>query len=268
MNRVVLGLSYAGTNYLGWQSQRGGNTVQDRLEEALRLFSGLPNGERVVTNCTGRTDSGVHALMQVVHFDTTLQRETFSWIRGVNRYLPNDIAVQWARTMPQQFHCRASALSRRYAYIVLQSPMRPSLEQGRAGWSHLPLNLQAMQEAAQVLLGTHDFSSFRAAQCQALSPVKCLLRADISQRGSYFRFDFEANAFLHHMIRNIMGCLITVGRGDKPAAWASELLAAKKREFSAPTFSPDGLYFLGPTYAPEWGLPARTVAFDWLPLQA
>ena len=131
MPRVALGLSYHGSAYLGWQSQPEGNTVQDKLEEALRLFSGLSKGQRVVTNCTGRTDSGVHALMQVVHFDTPLDRELFSWMRGVNRFLPRDIAVQWAQVVPPEFHCRAQALSRRYAYIVLQSPMRPSLEQGR-----------------------------------------------------------------------------------------------------------------------------------------
>jgi tRNA pseudouridine38-40 synthase len=265
MPRVALGLSYRGSSYLGWQSQPGGNTVQDKLEEALRLFSGLPQGERVITNCTGRTDSGVHALMQVVHFDTPLEREPFSWMRGTNRFLPDDIAVQWAQAVLPEFHCRAQALSRRYAYIVLQSPMRPSLEQGRVGWSHLPLDLQAMQQAAQLLLGEHDFSSFRAAQCQALSPVKNLMRADVSQRGAYFRFDFEANAFLHHMIRNMMGSLLTVGRGDQPVAWIRETLQAKKREFAAPTFSPDGLYFLGPTYDAKWGLPDRTAAFDWLP---
>jgi tRNA pseudouridine38-40 synthase len=266
MPRIALGLAYNGSAYLGWQSQIGGNTVQDKLEEALRLFSGLSKDQRVVTNCTGRTDAGVHALMQVVHFDTPFEREPFSWMRGVNRFLPDDIAVQWAQEMPPEFHCRAQALTRRYAYIVLQSNMRPSIEQGRVGWSHLPLSLSAMQQAAQLLIGEHDFSSFRAAQCQALSPVKHLLRAQISQRGAYFRFDFEANAFLHHMIRNLMGCLLTIGRGDKPVAWASQVLAARKREFSAPTFSPDGLYFLGPTYAPQWGLPQRTAAFDWLPL--
>lgn len=266
MPRIALALSYCGSRYLGWQSQLGGNTVQDRLEEALRLFSGFAENERVVTNCTGRTDSGVHALMQVVHFDTPLKRAPFSWMRGVNRFLPDDIAVQWAQEMPQAFHCRAQALTRRYAYIVMQSPMRPSIEQGRVGWSHLPLSLPAMQEAAQLLLGSHDFSSFRAAQCQALSPIKTLLRADVNRRGAYYRFDFEANAFLHHMIRNIMGCLISIGRGDRPIEWVTEVLAARKREFSAPTFSPDGLYFLGPTYAPEWNVPARTVAFDWLPL--
>ena len=266
MSRVALGLSYSGSAYLGWQSQLGGTTVQDKLEEALRLFSGFAADQRVITNCTGRTDSGVHALMQVVHFDTPLERESFSWMRGVNRFLPNDIAVQWAQVMPPEFHCRASALTRRYCYIVLQSAMRPSIEQRRVGWQHLPLSLPAMQEAAKQLLGSHDFSSFRASQCQSLSPIKTLLRADISQRGAYFRFDFEANAFLHHMIRNLMGCLLTIGRGDQPISWASDVLAARKREFSAPTFSPDGLYFLGPTYAPHWGLPERTAAFDWLPL--
>ena len=266
MPRIALGLSYAGSAYLGWQSQAGGNTVQDKLEEALRLFCGLPSGQRVITNCTGRTDSGVHALMQVVHFDTPIDREPFSWMRGVNRFLPDDIAVQWAQEMTPEFHCRAQALSRRYAYIVLQSPMRPSIDSQRVGWQHLPLSLSAMQNAAQLLIGEHDFSSFRASQCQALSPIKHLMRLDISQRGVYYRFDFEANAFLHHMIRNIMGCLLTIGRGDKDVIWASDVLAAKKREFSAPTFSADGLYFLGPTYAAEWGLPERTAAFDWLPL--
>jgi tRNA pseudouridine38-40 synthase len=266
MTRVALGLSYSGTAYHGWQSQKGGNTVQDKLEEALREFCALPLGERVITNCTGRTDSGVHALMQVVHFDTPLDRDTFSWMRGVNRFLPDDIAVQWAQVMPQEFHCRAQALTRRYAYIVLQSSMRPSLEQGRAGWTHLPLNLQAMKEAASILLGEHDFSSFRASQCQALSPIKTLLRASLSQRGAYYRVDFEATAFLHHMIRNIMGCLILIGQGQQPPEWMREVLNAKNRNTAAPTFSPDGLYFLGPTYAPDWNLPERTAAFDWLPL--
>jgi tRNA pseudouridine38-40 synthase len=266
MPRIALGLSYSGTAYLGWQSQPQGQTVQDKLEEALRQFCALPMDERVVTNCTGRTDAGVHALMQVVHFDTPLEREPFSWMRGVNRFLPDDISVQWAQAVPSEFHCRAQALTRRYAYIALQSPMRPSVEQGRVGWTHHPLDLTAMQIAARSLLGEHDFSSFRAAQCQALSPIKTLLRADVSQRGAYFRFDFEASAFLHHMIRNIMGSLMVIGQGSKPPQWMQEVLAAKKREFAAPTFAPDGLYFLGPTYAEHWNLPTSTPAFDWLPL--
>jgi tRNA pseudouridine38-40 synthase len=266
MPRIALGLSYSGTGYLGWQSQLGGRTVQDELESALRQFSGLSASERVVTNCTGRTDAGVHALMQVVHFDTTLQREAFSWMRGTNRFLPPDIAIQWAKEMPADFHCRAAAKTRRYAYIVVSSAMRPSLETGRVGWSHLPLSLGKMQQAAQLLLGEHDFSSFRAAQCQALSPIKTLLRAEIMQRGAYYRFDFEANAFLHHMIRNIMGCLITIGKGHQSVDWILHVLNAKRRSVAAATFSADGLYFLGPTYESHWGLPERTAAFDWLPL--
>jgi tRNA pseudouridine38-40 synthase len=263
--RIALGLSYAGQGYLGWQSQTGGNTIQDKLEAALAAFSGLAKGERVITNCAGRTDAGVHALMQVVHFDTTLERDLFSWVRGTNSYLPSNIAVQWARAMPAEFHSRGSAIARRYAYVLLESAVRPSVEAGRVGWMHRPLTLANMQLAAQYLIGENDFSSFRAAQCQALSPVKTMRRIEISQRGPYWHFEFEASAFLHHMIRNIMGCLITIGQGQQPPQWMAQVLAARSRKAAAPTFSPDGLYFLGPVYEPQWGLPDRTAAYDWLP---
>ncbi len=265
MPRIALGLSYAGQGYLGWQSQTGGNTIQDKLEAALAAFCGLAKGERVITLCAGRTDSGVHGLMQVVHFDTALERDAFSWVRGTNSYLPPDIAVQWARAMPAQFHSRGSAIARRYAYVLLESPVRPSVEAGRVGWMHHPLTLSNMQLAAQYLIGESDFSSFRAAQCQALSPVKTMRCIEISQRGPYWRFEFEASAFLHHMIRNIMGCLITIGQGQQPPEWMAQVLAARSRKVAAPTFSPDGLYFLGPVYEPHWGLPERTPAYDWLP---
>ncbi|MBQ6656949.1 MAG: tRNA pseudouridine(38-40) synthase TruA [Ottowia sp.] len=259
--RIALGLNYAGSNYLGWQSQPEGRTVQDVLEAALARFA----GERVRTLCAGRTDTGVHALGQVVHFDSSVQREEFSWVRGVNAFLPPDVAVQWARVAPDGFHARSCALSRRYSYLLLQSRVRGALEARRAGWSFRPLDGAAMREAAQLLLGEHDFSSFRAAGCQAPSPVKTLLRLDISQCGAYWRFDFEGNAFLHHMIRNIMGCLVAVGQGLKPPQWMGEVLAARRRSAAWSTFSADGLYFLGPRYAPEWGMPERTPAFDWLP---
>ncbi len=265
MPRIALGLSYAGQGYLGWQSQTGGNTIQDKLEAALAAFSGLSKGGRVVTNCAGRTDAGVHGLMQVVHFDTALERDLSSWVRGTNSYLPKDIAVQWARAMPVDFHSRGSAVARRYAYVLLESAVRPSLEAGRVGWVHRPLSLLNMQQAVPYLLGENDFSSFRAAQCQALSPVKTMRRIDISQRGAYWRFEFDATAFLHHMIRNIMGCLMAIGQGQQPPEWMGEVLAARSREAAAPTFSPDGLYFLGPVYEPKWGLPDRTAAYDWLP---
>ncbi len=265
MPRVALGLSYAGQAYLGWQSQTGGNTIQDKLEAALAAFSGLPKGERVVTLCAGRTDAGVNGLAQVVHFDTPLERDISSWVRGTNSYLPKDIAVQWARLVPDDFHCRGSAIARRYAYVLLESMVRPSIEAGKVGWVHRPMSLEPMQLAAQYLLGEQDFSSFRAAQCQALSPVKTMRHISISQRGAYWRFEFEASAFLHHMIRNIMGCLITVGQGSQPPEWVAQVLAARSRKVAAPTFSPDGLYFLGPVYEPKWGLPDHVAAYDWLP---
>jgi tRNA pseudouridine38-40 synthase len=260
--RVALGISYNGQAYDGWQSQLSGRTVQDQLEKALGKFT---SEERVTTLCAGRTDAGVHGLMQVVHFDTLLDRTPYAWVRGTNSFLPRDIAVQWAYFVPDEFHCRASALSRRYAYILLESEVRPSLDASRVGWVFHPLDMGTMQEAAQLLLGEHDFTSFRASACQALSPVKNLLRIEIARRGAYWRFEFEANAFLHHMIRNIMGCLVAIGQGKHPPGWIAEVLAARSRDAAAPTFSPDGLYFLGPRYDARWGLPDRTPAYDWLP---
>lgn len=262
LTRVALGVSYNGRAYDGWQSQPGGRTVQDHLEQALTRFSGR---DTVKTLCAGRTDAGVHGLMQVVHFDSLLERAENAWVRGTNSFLPDNIAVQWARHVPQSFHARASARSRRYAYVLLESPVRPSVDAGQVGWVFRPLALEPMLQAAQALLGEHDFTSFRASQCQAHSPVKHLMRVDIVRRASYWRFEFEASAFLHHMIRNIMGCLIAIGSGNRPAAWMAEVLQARSRDAAAPTFSPDGLYFLGPVYDAAWGLPERTPAFDWLP---
>ncbi|HSN79552.1 MAG TPA: tRNA pseudouridine(38-40) synthase TruA [Rhodoferax sp.] len=259
--RIALGVSYHGGHYQGWQSQPSRQTVQDQLEKALGRFV----NHRVSTLCAGRTDAGVHGLMQVVHFDTPLDRPEASWVRGPNALLPRDIAVQWARAVPKSFHCRASAVSRRYAYVVLQSPVRPSLDQGRVGWVHRPLQLELMQQAAQQLIGEHDFTSFRASACQALSPVKNMLRIVISRRGAYWRFEFEANAFLHHMIRNIMGCLLYIGGQRQPVEWMQQVMQARDRDAAAPTFSPDGLYFLGPRYEPHWGLPEVSPLLDGLP---
>ena len=264
--RVALGLSYAGQTYEGWQSQPNGCTVQDHLEAALSSFATQP----VRTLCAGRTDSGVHGLMQVVHFDTPIHRDMQSWVRGTNTTLPSDIAVQWAQEVPDSFHARGSALSRRYAYIVLQSPVRPSLEAGRVGWVYRPMHIEPMQEAAQCLLGEHDFTSFRASSCQALSPVKNIMYIGIQRIGqsedsAYWRFDFQASAFLHHMIRNLMGCFVAIGQGLQPPDWMQAVLQARSRKVAAPTFSPDGLYFLGPVYDSAWGLPMRTAVYDSLP---
>jgi len=263
VRRIALGLSYSGQAYEGWQSQLSGQTLQDALERALAQFTQVP----IRTLCAGRTDTGVHALQQVVHFDCEIERDDISWVRGTNRYLPKDMAVEWAKEVPESFHARRSALTRRYAYWLLNSPVRPSLGHERVGWVFRPLNLERMQRAAQTLLGTHDFSSFRAAQCQSPTPIKTLLQADVSERKlsadrSYFCFEFEANAFLHHMIRNIVGCLVSVGQDNHPVQWIEEVLNAKNRAQAAPTFAPDGLYFLGPTYDPSYSV-ARVNA-NWV----
>jgi tRNA pseudouridine38-40 synthase len=259
--RIALGVSYGGQAYQGWQSQASGLTVQDRLEAALQQFS----QQRLSTLCAGRTDAGVHALMQVVHFDTDVLRDAHAWVRGTNSYLPRDIAVEWAMPVSDAFHCRASAASRRYAYVLRQSEIRPTVDAGRVGWTFYPLDGEAMQESASYIMGEHDFSSFRASQCQAQSPVKHLQAISITQRGAYWRFEFEANAFLHHMIRNIMGCLLQIGQGKRPPSWMHQVLLARDRNAAAPTFSPSGLYFLGPRYPAEFNIPDRTPAYDWLP---
>jgi len=263
--RIALGVAYRGQDYHGWQSQPDGRTVQDALERALAEFIGLPKGETVTTLCAGRTDAGVHALNQVVHFDAPVAREEFSWVRGTNRYLPEDIAVQWARAVEPGFHARNDARGRRYAFLVRESAVRPALEAGLCGWVFRPLDLDAMRAAAALLVGEHDFSSFRSSQCQALSPVKHLRRIDIARIGDYWRFDFEANAFLHHMVRNLMGVLVTVGGGTQPADWAGDILAHRNRTLAPPTFPAAGLYFLGPRYDPHLAIPERTSAHDWLP---
>jgi len=259
--RLALGISYNGQAYDGWQSQPSGRTVQNHLEAALSRFA----AQRVATVCAGRTDAGVHGLMQVVHLDTDIRREDFSWVRDTNTFLPPDIAVEWARPVPDAFHARNSARARRYAYVLREAPVRPSVEAGRVGWVFRPLDQQAMEAAAAHLVGEHDFTSFRASACQSPTPVKTLHAIRISRRGPYWRFDFQANAFLHHMIRNLMGSLLVVGQGQQPPDWMREVLAARSRDAASPTFSPDGLYFLGPVYEDHWGLPAEVPAYHWLP---
>ena len=258
--RLALGIGYRGTAYQGWQSQPGGRTVQDQLELALSRFADRP----LHTLCAGRTDAGVHALNQVVHLDAPVERAAFSWVRGTNRYLPADIAVQWCRPVGDDFHARASARGRRYAYVLLESPVRPALETGMSGWVFRPLDGEAMRAAAAPLLGEHDFSAFRSSECQAPSPVKTLRALAIERRGAYWRFDFDGDAFLHHMVRNLMGCLVAVGSGTRPVGWLAEVLASRSRARASPTFAPDGLYFVGPYYDARHGIPERTPAFDWL----
>ncbi len=269
--RVALGVAYRGQGYQGWQSQPGGRTVQDVLEHALTRFvgDGLAPGQRITTWCAGRTDAGVHGMNQVVHLDPPVDRDPFSWVRGTNRFLPPDVAVQWAQPVAADFHARNSARGRRYRFVVLESAVRPALEAGQCGWVFRPLDGDAMRAAAAALLGTHDFSSFRAADCQSSTPVKTLRAVDIQFRGrplaGYWRFDFDSNAFLHHMVRNLMGCLVAIGSGRHGPGWMAEVLAARNRAVAAPTFPPDGLYFVGPYYDPAHGIPAHTPAQDWIP---
>ena len=261
LRRLALGVSFRGTAYHGWQSQADGLTIQDALERALSAFAARPT----VTVCAGRTDAGVHGLNQVVHVDTPIERDSHSWLRGCNRYLPMDIAVQWCRPVDAGFHARFSARGRRYRFIVLESPVRPALERGVCGWVFRPLDANAMRAAAECLIGTHDYSSFRASGCQAKTPVKTLRRIGIERCGAYWRFDFDGNAFLHHMVRNIVGCLVAVGSGREKPGWMAEVLAARCRDAAAPTFPPDGLYFVGPYYDAAHEIPEHTPAMDWVP---
>ena len=249
--RIALGVEYFGSSFHGWQSQTNGGTVQDALQAALGEIAGQPIG----VICAGRTDAGVHASHQVVHFDAPVERPLTAWVRGVNSALPQEVAVRWAQPVNAEFHARFSARGRRYRYLLLNRPQRPGLWSGRVGWFHGPLALAPMQAAARGLVGEHDFSAFRAAGCQAKTPVKTLWRADVCQQGNLFIFDFEASAFLHHMVRNLVGSLVYIGKGTQSPDWIAELLQARDRKQAAPTFSPDGLYFRGPIYEPHWGLP-------------
>ncbi|MVW71243.1 tRNA pseudouridine(38-40) synthase TruA [Bordetella sp. 15P40C-2] len=252
MPRIALGVAYDGSPWQGWQTQPHRQTVQDTLEAALGRFAGIDG--IVPTLCAGRTDTGVHAAMQVVHLDTTLSRRAESWVRGVNAFLPPSIAVQWAQPVDEAFHARFSARSRTYVYLLWCGRVRPPLWAGRAGWCFQPLDVEAMRQAASTLLGEHDFSSFRSSQCQATSPVRTLHQLDIEERGPFLVFTLRANAFLHHMVRNLMGALLQIGQGREPVTWLTTLLAARDRRLAAPTFSPDGLYLSAIEYPPEFGL--------------
>lgn len=249
--RVALGVEYDGSRFCGWQTQPQGCAVQDALERALAKVA----GSAVDTVCAGRTDAGVHALGQVVHFDAAAVRPESAWVRGVNALLPAACAVNWSREVSQDFHARYSALARCYRYVLLNHPVRPGAEQGRVGWFHAPLDLEKMQRAARLLIGEHDFSAFRSAECEARTPVRALERLDIARRGDYLTFDFRANAFLHYMVRNIVGCLVYVGKGKYPPEWLGEVLASRDRGRAAPTFEAAGLYLYRVDYDARWGLP-------------
>jgi tRNA pseudouridine38-40 synthase len=258
--RIALGIQYDGAAFSGWQVQAQRATVQSTLERALSKFVGAP----VQTTVAGRTDTGVHALGQVVHFDTTVMRRDFSWVRGVNAFLPDSISVQWAKAVPDAFNARFGAFERTYYYALYAHPVRAPVLTGRAGWVYMPVEVGAMRAAAAHLIGKHDFSAFRSSECQAKTAVKHLYAIDIEVRGQFIHFRFRGNAFLHHMVRNIMGCLIAVGRGRHAPDWLAEVRDSGDRRAAAPTFMPDGLYLASVAYPPEFEIPApQLAAFPW-----
>ncbi len=249
--RIALGLSYDGYGFCGWQSQPGACGVQDALELAISRIA-----QHVIrVHAAGRTDTGVHALSQVVHFDTNSVRPISAWVRGVNAHLPEAVRVEWAHEVDDDFHARFSAFSRSYQYLLYNAPVAPAIMATKAGWFHLPLDFSAMSEAASYLIGEHDFSAFRASECQAKTAIRHLYKAEVGAIGQYFRFDFSANAFLQHQVRNMIGALIYIGKGAYPPDYMKELLTKRDRNLSPPTFSPNGLYLTGVGYDDKWGLP-------------
>lgn len=251
MARIVLCLEYDGSAYEGWQTQPHGRTVQDALQRAMPEIA----GHAVELMCAGRTDTGVHATTQIVHFDTDAVRPESAWVRGVNTHLPASVRVRWAQAVSEEFHARFSAQSRRYRYVLLNRAVAPAVLHGRIGWHHAPLSLEPMQRAAAYLPGEKDFSAFRAAECQAHTPVRTLTLASVAHQGDIFIFDFEANGFLHHMVRNLVGALVHIGKGEAAPEWMENLLAMRDRKLSPPTFSPAGLYLCGIRYPEHFGLP-------------
>ena len=249
--RVALGVEYEGAHFCGWQSQTNGCGVQDSVENAIAKIA----EHSIRIHAAGRTDTGVHAMMQVIHFDTEANRPDSAWVRGVNAFLPSTVRVLWAKIVVNEFHARFSATQRSYQYLLANQQTAPAIKVQQAGWYHLPLDLAAMQEAIGYLQGEHDFSAFRASECQANSPVRTLNAASIKAHGDYILFNFSANAFLQHQVRNMVGALIYVGNGKNPPMFIKELLERKNRTLSPPTFSPNGLYLVGVEYDKKFDLP-------------
>jgi len=252
MARFAAGLEYDGRAYSGWQFQPGLHTLQDAVQRALSRVADAP----IDCICAGRTDAGVHALAQVVHFDSDAARTERAWRLGANTYLPPDVSLVWVREVPEQFHARFSATARSYRYVILNRDSRPGLATGRATWERRPLEVERMHAAAQVLVGEHDFSAFRAIECQSRSPVRLLERIDVTRDAEWVTIAVTANAFLHHMVRNIAGLLMSVGCGDSPPERVTAVLASRDRKVNAATAPPDGLYLSTVRYPAEFGLPA------------
>lgn len=249
--RIAIGIEYDGTAYNGWQRQRSGIGVQALVEKAASQVA----DHEVEAICAGRTDAGVHATAQVAHFDTTSQRSDRSWLLGLNTNLPDDINVVWARPVDSDFHARYSALSRTYRYLILNRLVRSALFRKRAWWLHQPLDAAGMNAAGRYLIGEHDFSAFRAAGCQARTPVRELTRLEVQRTGNWIAITVEANAFLQHMVRNIAGLLVAVGSGEQPREWAQDVLAGRDRKAGHVAAPAHGLTFVGVAYPPEYAIP-------------
>jgi tRNA pseudouridine38-40 synthase len=251
--RIALGVEYDGAGFCGWQSQPAGCGVQDVLEKAIAQVAQHP----IRIHAAGRTDTGVHALMQIIHFDVEVIRPETAWVRGVNAFLPPTVRAVWSKPVPEEFHARFSAQKRSYEYLLINTTVAPAVLATKAGWYHQSLRCDAMQQAIQYLIGEHDFSAFRASECQAKSPIRHMYDASINSIGNRLVFRFKANAFLQHQVRNMIGALIYVGNGKHPPAFISELLKQHDRTLSPPTFSANGLYLTGVEYDAKWQLPAK-----------
>jgi len=266
--RYALGIEYRGTHYCGWQRQEQRQnpvraaSVQSELEKALVRIA----GESITTVCAGRTDSGVHGYEQVIHFETHSSRPLKAWILGVNSHLPHDMSVLWAKQVGPDFHARFSATARTYRYVIRNSLERPAIARELATWIFEPLNADAMHIAAQYLLGENDFTSFRGASCQSKTPWRHLDSISVNQKTDWIIIEVKANAFLHHMVRNIVGSLLEVGKGRKPTLWIKDILAARDRNLAGATAPAHGLYLLKVDYPAHFGLPQRGNCGDLLPL--
>lgn len=251
MIRLAVGVEYDGTAYAGWQTQHSARSVQQVAEAAFSKIAAEP----VSLICAGRTDAGVHARWQVAHFDTRANRRLRAWLLGANTELPPDVSIAWVRPVPMHFHARYSAEARTYRYLILNRGTRSAFAVNRAACIFKPLNHERMAEATLALLGSHDFSAFRSSECQANSPIRRMETLTVARRGDWVVIEATANAYLHHMMRNIAGLLIAIGRGDAPPAWAKEVLEGRDRKRNAATAPAEGLYFWGVRYPPVFGLP-------------
>jgi tRNA pseudouridine38-40 synthase len=259
MSRIALGIEYDGSQYHGWQKQKSLHTVQQQVELALNKVAAHP----IEIYCAGRTDTGVHATSQVVHFDTEAQRTDYAWMMGANSHLPKDISVRWAQHVSDDFHARHSAVGRRYLYLIANQMVRPALYRSSVAWQYRPLDHEKMHQAGQYLLGEHDFTSFRAMECQARSPMRCVNELTVQRRGDLIALEISANAFLHHMVRNIAGALMAIGCNQRPTDWVAEVLQARDRQLGAATAPPYGLYFIQVLYPMAAELPLEP-HYPWL----